>query len=527
MVDARPDPRHGGPRGRDPRLSGGDSHARRLATGTLVSQVAQATQVVGALVVATVLGRELTLQEFGVYGLTLSFVGYLGFVQSSVSGTAVKSLAEALDERTRARALTSAVVLYAGFGLIAALIIAGAGTAALGLFDVHGALRGQARHGFLALGVVTLVGWPLRAWRDLLVADQRFMVSALADTIVYVLWAAAITVLALVAHVDLWILILVTGLTPLVSGLLYLLLARRHRLQYRIRPSAVDRAYFRGFAAISAYSLGLGAVDIVIYSLDRVVLAAFTGAAAIGLYEAAVRPHNLVRTLNSSLVVTVLPASARFLAEGDRERVRELVLRGGRYVVAATVPFVLVFMVLARPILEVWVGSKFAPAATAMTVLISYWIMNASLGPAAVALFAAGKAREIAILAWATALINLAVSLALTPSMGLNGVVIGTVAGYALTFVPWLRFTTRFLPVTYRDYWREIVLPPLALGVPLAAALLIVRVAIPLENVAVVASVAVGAVALYFVAYWAFAMDANERALARSLVRPASGSAEG
>ena len=49
------------------------------------------------LIVATVLARRLSLAEFGVYGLSLSFSTYLLFAQGSVEATAIKRLAETRD----------------------------------------------------------------------------------------------------------------------------------------------------------------------------------------------------------------------------------------------------------------------------------------------------------------------------------------------------------------------------------------------------------------------------------------------
>src|SRR5262249_24783890 len=160
--------------------------------------------------------------------------------------------------------------------------------------------------------------------------------------------------------------------------------------------------------------------------LDRAVLAAFRSTSVVGLYEGPVRAHGLVQGVHGTLASTVLPASARYIAEEDAVRTRELLVRGTRYVVAVVVPLAIVFMVLARPILVVWLGPKFGTAATAMTILVGYWLFNANTGVAGSMFVAAGRLRALAIYAVAVAALNLILSIALTASFGLNGVVLGT-----------------------------------------------------------------------------------------------------
>ena len=55
--------------------------------------------------------------------------------------------------------------------------------------------------------------------------------------------------------------------------------------------------------------------------------------------------------------------------------------------------------------------------------------------------------------------VNLGLSLALTPSLGLNGVVLGTTIAYVLAFPFFLRLTLRTLPIRLAELAREAWLP--------------------------------------------------------------------
>jgi O-antigen/teichoic acid export membrane protein len=128
---------------------------RHVAMGTLVQQAGQAVGLVAMLVMATALGRTLTLSEFGVYGLVSTFSAYLFFALGSAETAAVRGIAEALDEPARDRAFTTALIVYLAFGALAGLLVAGGGNLLIPVFDLSSKLEHQARLGALAVGALT------------------------------------------------------------------------------------------------------------------------------------------------------------------------------------------------------------------------------------------------------------------------------------------------------------------------------------------------------------------------------------
>jgi O-antigen/teichoic acid export membrane protein len=251
--------------------------------------------------------------------------------------------------------------------------------------------------------------------------------------------------------------------------------------------------------------------------MDRAILAAFRSPAIVGLYEGPVRGHNLVQQVHGTLTIPVLPAATRYLAENDTTRTRELLLRGTRYILAAVVPVALVFMILAQPILRVWLGPTFATGATAMTLLVAYWLINANTGVAASMLLAAGRVRRLAAYAAGVAVANLFFSLALTPSLGLNGVVLGTTISYLAAFPFFLAMTLSTFPVSLGELAREAWLPAYLTGAVVGAALLAVRVTVHFESLVQVAGVGLLAMFVYWAIYYFAWLRPSERVLVKNV----------
>jgi O-antigen/teichoic acid export membrane protein len=323
------------------------------------------------------------------------------------------------------------------------------------------------------------VGWPVKAFQDVLRGSQLFVQSAIAEGFAFVVVGAALVALGL-EHAELWILVGVGGSVPLITGLLSAVVVRQRKLPYGYRRALLTAATVRGFFVLSVNLFISGIADAVIYALDRAVLATFRSAAVVGLYEGPVRAHNLVLQTQSSLATPIISVSARYTAEGDVQRSRDLLVRGTRYILAATVPLTLVLTILAKPILTVWLGPKYAVAATAMSILVGY-------------------------------------SLLLTPSLGLNGVVLGTTLAYALAFPFFIRLALRILSVSLEELAREAWLPAYLTGAVLAAGLLAVRFTFSLDSLPEVLGAGVVAALAYWIAYYFAWLRPSERALVRSV----------
>ena len=502
--------------------------AQLIASGSLVQQLSQVAGLVAMFAIITVLARRLDLDEFGVYGLLTSLAGYLLVIQNSAASAAVRNMAAATDAEGRDRSFSTAVLIYAAAGALTGLLVAAAGLVLSVAVDLSGELERQARAGSLLLGLVTALGWPITIYRDALRASQLFVRAALIEIASLVVYAVLVLGAAF-AGADLAVLIAVSGTIPMLAGIGAAIGATLSGLPYRFRRGAATREDARAFARLAGYVSLSETAGTIIYALDRVILGLFQSAATVGLYEGPVRAHNLIRALNAAVSTTVLPSASRYFGGSDERRLEQLLTRGIRYTLALVVPLTVTGMVLAPPILDVWLGAEFREAGLAMAILMSYWLVNGCTGVLQGILVAGERAKSLARFAWAVAISNLAISLALTPWIGLEGVTIGTAVPYVVAFPFLLRVVLDLVPVDAGRLVRESFLPAYAIGLALAAALALARVLLDLDTVPLVLSVAAAGLLAYWVAFYLLVMRAEERALGRQvgggLLRPRRGRA--
>lgn len=489
---------------------------RRLAAGTLAQQGSQVAGLLAMFAIITVLARELSLAELGVYGLLNSIVGYLLIIQNAAAGATVRTIAAAAERATASRALSSAAALYLVSGAAAGVLLALLGLATVPTLGLEGDLAHQVRLGGAALGGVTLVGWPLTVYRDGLRAGGLLVRTAAVEVASMVAYAALVLGLA-VGAAPLWLLIGASGSIPLLAGFGCLLAARD--LGFGVSARSVSRATAREILALAGWVSATEIAAAGIYVADRAILGSFTSAATVALFEGPVRAHNLVRSLNAAVTVSVLPTATRLHASGDTRRLADLLVRGLRYTLALIVPVAVTGMVLAAPLLDVWLGDRFREGGAAMSILLGHWLLSGCTGVLGAILIGTGNARELASWAALVAGANVALALALAPGLELEGVAIAVTAPYVLLFPLLLARARRTVPVALPLLLRRAFVPALAVGAGLAAALLAVREAIDPEAVPALAGLGLGALLAAWATFYLLVLDSGERALVRALAR--------
>lgn len=105
-------------------------------------------------------------------------------------------------------------------------------------------------------------------------------------------------------------------------------------------------------------------------NLDRVLIGAIVGQAALGLYAAAIAVANLCGIIGNAISVIVLPQVAR--AEGDRSAQAAVARRWLGLTLALAVPIVVVLQLVVEPVIRLAFGEEFADA-----VAIARWLIVA------------------------------------------------------------------------------------------------------------------------------------------------------
>src|SRR5215207_7632734 len=493
----------------------GPSEARLLASGALLQQIAQASGLLALLVIVTLLARRLTVSELGAYGLVASLAGYLLVLRNSVASSAVRAMAAARDREERADVFAAAAALYRLVGLATGLLV-GVVAVVLAATVLGGPLADDARAGGIGLGALTAVGIAASVNLDGLRAERMFTTAAGAEIVSVALYLALMVALIL-AEADLAVIIALSGALPLLSGLICAALIVREKLPFQLFRPGAGRRHRAAIVPTAGWLLVIELSNLAMYASGRIILGAYRTPRAVGLYEGPVRAHNLLYALAGALAVPTVPTASRYVATDDERRLRELAVRGSRYTLALFVPLCVTLMALAEPIIEVWLGQRYSGGATALTILVAYWLLYGALVVTPGFLVGVGRARPVARLMVVLAVSNLALALLLTPKLGVEGPALATTIPFVLAFPLMLRNGLLATGVRLEALARRSFAPAYLLGALLALVLLGVRAGLDPRTLPAVAALAIGGVLAYWACFYALVLDPDERSLVRGL----------
>jgi O-antigen/teichoic acid export membrane protein len=166
--------------------------------------------------------------------------------------------------------------------------------------------------------------------------------------------------------------------------------------------------------------------------LDKILLARMVALAAVTPFELGLRVITAAASLPQMLLLAAVPTAATLQAGADLRRLRELYLRGNRYVIAVGAIVFAPCLGSADRLFATWLGPGHPDAALALRglALSAAVSLTGSMGVT----IARGVGRtDLEVWLSATSLaVHLAVSIWLIPFLGLKGALIGLLAGHVV-----------------------------------------------------------------------------------------------
>jgi O-antigen/teichoic acid export membrane protein len=498
------------------------SEKRVIARNTLANALVKFLQLASAFVFMPFLIRGFGLAYYGLFMVAGSLSVYLALLDLGVNPTIVKRVAEFRardDETALGRLVSNAAAYYVIVGVLVSALLVLFARFGVGLFHLTPDGAEIARNLFEVAAVIALFSWPLGLGDAVLSGLQRYELSAVVGAGVVVA-NLVVTAFVVVTHDGPVSLLAGVGLVSIVGGAVSTFLALRALRGVRISPRYLSPA---AMGSILSFGWMLFVIQFSVLVMDqqtdRLVLATFSGAAAVGLYEAAAKLSGLVSQMAALPVSALVPASSQMDAQERPEALRALFLRGTKYTIAFAAPIAVGLMTLARPLLRTWLGAGFVSQAPAAQVLLIQWLLYLNLAVAFTVFIGTGRLTFLLRYTIVQAVLNLGFSLLLVRHLGILGVILGTVMAEAVMFPFGAAYALRELGVGLGEYVRAVVLPtyPFLL---LTAGVGIGWMALGVTGTLVGVAVAgLSSVAACWVAIFAFGLEAREREDVRQLAR--------
>ncbi len=483
----------------------------RMARNTGSNLAGRLIPMIGSFLVTPFVLAVLGPSDYGLWVLLGAVAGYGWLLDFGIGSAVTKFVAEQAargQEQAVRRTVASALWLYAGLGLATCLLGAVMAPLAGDVFHVAPDQRPAVVWLTFLMALSVAIGLAFSPTTAVLRGLQRFGLSnLLAGGGALAALAANVAVLA--AGGGLGALVTTNVIVTLASQLVALWICRRVAPELGIGWHRPDPAVARHLLAFSAPVFVVQLAGRLQFQTDGLVIGAFLAIGSLTPYSLAQRLAGLATVPAQAFSGVLLPVASELSALDDgRVGLRALYLFATRVTLASLMAAGIVLLMLAGPILRLWVGASYAGATDLVAILTIATIVDTSLWPTGYILQGMARHRPVAAIALGSGLANLILSMLLVQTIGLRGVALGTLVPTgieAAAFV--IPLAVRELRIQAGDLVREVLVPGLA---PAAlSALLLAFLDRSFDLASLPALIAAGGLALAVYALAYFGLDAT------------------
>jgi O-antigen/teichoic acid export membrane protein len=482
----------------------------------LIYGVYAATLVSGLVVTPIILGA-LGTEQFGIWAVIGSILGFIGLLDFGIGPSLIRFAAEqrgrgARDETSE---LTStALAIYLGLALLSVLLAVLLALLLPLVVDISDQYERAAQVAIVVSVGTFVLRFPLGLFGFLLAGQQRYDVLNVANILGALLYFGLAVLVLYVADGELVALAVITAIVTAFRLLLPLVWIRRELPDLRVRRSLVTRRQARELLSFSSRNMLIQVASKVVFSTDVIVVSIVLGSVAAGVYGIPAKLFALAFGVGIASTTLLYPLLSEHEGADDRERQERYLLAGVRLGLAVVVAVGAPLVFLPDRFLEAWLPSDFdVDTAAPILAILMVSLLFAQPGHLlAQYLVARGKHGRLAVARLATVAVNLLLSIGFALWVGIWGVAVATLVTEALSAVVVLPYLLRRESSASAAALAAAWLRPVGLGV-LAALPTLVALGRLLEIDTLPAFVAVGCcwLALYAALVWRFAMRDPER----------------
>jgi O-antigen/teichoic acid export membrane protein len=182
---------------------------------------------------------------------------------------------------------------------------------------------------------------------------------------------------------------------------------------------------------------------LVVMNSDNLVISHFLSPAQVTPYNVTWRLTNYGSSLLSLITPALWPAYAEAFVKGEQHWMRQAYLKSQRVTLLVLGAVALVMGLTGKFIINIWAGPKAVPS-TSLLVLMCIWmiIFGVTMNQSTL-IGATGRVGKQAIYALVASASNLALSMWWVQTLGLTGVILGTLVSYLIFIVPFQGWQVR------------------------------------------------------------------------------------
>ncbi len=454
---------------------------------------------------------------FGVWILTNTFTGYLGFldlgIRSSVIRYVSKYRAIADYQNLNQIASTSLTSFSVIGGLILVLTLA-LSFIFNSIFKIPSEFKDQATWAVLLVGLNLALSFPAGVFSGILVGLERFDLNNLFSSINISLKAILILII-FNFKADLIILGAIQLFTSLVAYILTFVSVFRVDPNLKISFKSANKNTLKIIFQHGFYSFLLVVSYQVIYHSPNVLIGILSSATLVTYFAMAAILVDYTRRAVNGVSFVINPIASGLESKGEFQTLKRVLILGTKYSLLIILPISLSLIFWGKQFLALWLGPTYAEKCyPVLLILLIPQIYSMSQFVTEEVLLGQTKHKFLALVTVSEAVLNLILSLILIKKYGIIGAALGVAIPRLLNY---LIFSGIYIKqageISLKDYFKQSFLPPLWATLPFVVLLILISQFIPAKNLwEFILEVTLAALAFLLLA-WYLCFSKEERKL--------------
>lgn len=335
----------------------------RLVSNVLFSWAAYFVFIIAGFIMPRMIDRRLGQESLGVWDFAWSLVGYFGLVQAGIGSSVNRYVARywaAKDIAGVNRTVSSASFVV---GIAGMLVLGMTAAVSLLLPRLFGGRLGEnvpeAQWVVFFLGISLGLQISLNVFIGVLTGCHRWGLHNMITSGWHLVTVAGMIV-ALLLGGGLPTVAIVTFLGQFLADVTRVIAAYRVCEGLQLRPSLIKLEMIGRLFVFGGKTLVPSVSNLLLNQTTGIMIVAYLGPAALALYS---RPRSLmlhINTLVDKMAMVLVPTTSSLQRAGDMERIQDLSIKAVRYSFYMVLPMVLVLVLFGGPILQLWMGSRYA-----------------------------------------------------------------------------------------------------------------------------------------------------------------------
>jgi len=416
---------------------------------------------------------------YGIWILIGSLTGYLGLLDFGIASAFLKYTAEFRAKKNQQKLnefVNTTLIIYSIIGILAFCVCILIGRFGIHLFKISPDDQNITQLVIFFVALDIALSFPLGVFGGLVRGFQRYDLNNIVEIGVLIVRTILI-ICVLKLGFGLVSLAIINLSTKLIGNIWRIFYAKRLSPLLKITFRFFNRNMIKTLLNYSIYSFLLAITVRVVFYTDSIVIGMFMSMSAITYYSIAGRLIHYLGAFVGEMTGVLVPAVSELEANRDIEKIKKLLIHGIRYSLLIALPAALIFIILGKPFITLWMGADYAEKAMpVLKILMIAHLFELSQYTSSNVLYGLNRHKFYAFSSIVAAVLNLILSIILVKGFGLVGVALGTAIPMIILNILILPlYISRVVKLSLRTYFRDGFLIPFLVTIPFVGLIFYLR----------------------------------------------------